>query len=138
MDNALIKKEAGGLFKMTSANKVVDFGTFRKAPDQFTKGTSINPPEKAKSLPGDKDYKQLIKPELMMEALIEAGLDKQTANKVANIVEIKQKPKGIRARLDEKKKVNDEKIAKAKKTADEKIAKAKKIADDKKAKDNKK
>ncbi len=136
MDNALIKKEAGGLFKMTSANKVVDFGTFRKAPDQFTKGTSVNPPEKAKSLPGDKDYKQLIKTELMMEALKEAGIDQETTDKVVSIIESKSKPKGVRARLDEKKKAAEDKEAKEK--AEKKKKKEEKEAKEKAEKKEKK
>jgi hypothetical protein len=99
----LIKKEKSGLFSMTSKNKVVDFNTFRKAPDKFIKGVSIKSGDSVKKIAGDKDYKKLIRPELMMEALKKAGVDSKTTNKVLLLLEKKQKRVSIKRRLNETK-----------------------------------
>ena len=133
-----VKKEKSGLFSMSNVSKVVDFSTFRKAPEQFIKGQSVKSGDKVKTVSGDKDYKKLIKPELMMEALKEAGVTEEMTNKVVELIEAKQKPVGVKARLDEmKKKKEDEKEEKVEEKKEEKEEKEEKVDEKKEEKDEK-
>jgi len=133
MSDSIVKKEKSGLFSMSSPSKVVDFNTFRKAPEQFITGKSLKSGESVKKVAGDKDYKKLIKSELMMEALKEAGVSEEQTAKVVSILEKKTRPVGLKQRLDEKKE-KDEKEAKLKKDKEAKLKKDKKEKEEKEAK----
>lgn len=88
---------------MKAVSKVVDFATFRKSPDLFTTGKSVASGDKVKKVSGDKDYKKLIRTDLMNEALKSAGITEEQIQKVNEYIDSKHPIVGLRERMEAKK-----------------------------------
>ncbi len=90
-------------FQMKAVSKVVDFATFRKSPDAFTTGKAIPSGDKVKKVSGDKDYKKLIRTDLMNEALKSAGVTEEQIQKVNEFIQSKHPIVGLRERMEARK-----------------------------------